>query len=87
MIHFGSSSFFFFVCSYLLDCLVFFERNIFILCPAQTKLRILCRIVKLKGVSTDNDDTSHKQFFSKLFNIATNFCNSVEFDAVYCFTS
>lgn len=70
MIHFGSSSFFLYVHIYLIVWF-FFARNIFILCPAQTKLRILCRIVKLKGVSTDNDDTSRKQFFSKLFNIAT----------------
>ena len=61
--------FFMFIFTWLFG--FFFARNIFILCPAQTKLRILCRIVKLKGVSTDNDDTSRKQFFCKLYNIAT----------------
>ena len=58
IIYFGSSSFFA-VSSYLVNCF-FFARNIFIPFPAQTKLRTRCCIVKVKGGSTDSDDTSQQ---------------------------
>ena len=67
IIYFGSSSLF--CCKFIFSYLVFFARNvcilfarnIFIPFPAQTKLRTCCRIVKVKGESTDSDDTSREQ--------------------------
>ena len=58
IIYFGSSSFFV-VSSYLLNWF-FFARNVCILYPALTKFRTLCRIAKVKGVSTDNGEASRE---------------------------
>ena len=58
IIYFGSSSFF--CCKFIFTKLVFFARNVCIVYPALTKLRTLCRIAKVKGVSTDNGEASRE---------------------------